>query len=160
MEQDNSIMPIYPLTPAVKVQDELMPNNQSFNFMSLPPEIRTMIFKQLLVMPSPIFFHHFVFDKNTKSWEDRNKPFATTQPAKYRTQDNFHRKSWKAVIVDETSIIVQSTLLDIFRVSKAIYGEVIAIYFGCNIFDFDNLDRFERFGKKLGVDARWEVRTP
>ncbi|KAL8822166.1 MAG: hypothetical protein Q9191_007094 [Dirinaria sp. TL-2023a] len=54
--------------------------------------------------------------------------------------------------------VKQAPFCQVFLVSKALYREAVPIYFGCNLFSFENLDRFESFSCAIGPDARWQLR--
>ena len=124
---------------------------QPFRLMDLPLELRTMIFKELLVMPGPILF------KTSLSF---NSPSGETYRF-VRDPEPFVNVGSEAVrgqhVFKESEIAPQKDSLRIFSVSKAIYRETVPIYFGCNMFDFDDLGTFERFITKLEAEFRWQL---
>ena len=123
-----------------------------------------MIFKELLVMPSPVFFQETVY--HTKKEEERIQEFPvvaaeksvvlTTNNRQYDTSSGV----WQDLDVDETRVIKQSVVLNLFLTSKKIYSEAAPIYFGNNIFRFNHLDRFEFFLSNISAEARCHVSIP
>ena len=105
---------------------------QIFPIMDLPAEVRTMIFKELLVMPSPILSKEAVYFQGKKRQGYRSKypPFAAIEPVRYRTFTEYERK-FEYIDVEKTTLVKQSSFLNLFLASKAIYREAMPIYFGC-----------------------------
>ena len=113
---------------------------QPFELMKLPVEIRHMIFKEFLVMPNPIMFYGFGIP-----------PCAIIKSAKEGPQTD----GWPTI--EDAEIIRQSSRLNIFLVSKAIYCETIPLYFGHNIFSFESGHSLWRFASTIGPDSRWQL---
>lgn len=136
-------------------------HSQTFPLMDLPAEIRTMILKELLIMPGPVHFKDLVYPskslkKKEKRWRSKFAPFAAMEPVRYHTLTEGPRQ-WHYIDVKKTTIIKQSSLLNLFLASRAIYSEAMPIYFGCNLFEFDSLDRFKPFISGIGAEKRSQV---
>ncbi|KAL8791279.1 MAG: hypothetical protein Q9195_005968 [Heterodermia aff. obscurata] len=137
-----------PIKGRAKVPDSINDHakvpDQPFRLMDLPLEIRSMIFREYLVMPGPVFF-------GRSGWK-RLEPFATDDfPERKMPCDDF------TGMYPESNKILQSGLVNIFSVSKTIYRETVPLYFGCNQFDFFTLDDLERFLSKIGPEYRWQI---
>ena len=123
---------------------------QPFELMKLPAEIRRMIFREFLVMPSRIGFHrHGMLDGQVAR---KFPPFALVED---RPLPPFWPYEWPTI--KETEIIRQSGRLKIFLVSKTIYRETVPLYFGHNIFNFDCGDSLGKFLSTIGPDCRWQL---
>ncbi|KAL9603343.1 MAG: hypothetical protein Q9219_001205 [cf. Caloplaca sp. 3 TL-2023] len=88
-----------------------------FNFMGLPPEIRQMIYKELLVAPTEIFIRGAWWDETICRFE-------------YGIPKALPSVAWR-----------------IFHVSKAIFNEAIPVYLGFNTFAFACLDDLSALNK-------------
>ena len=124
-----------------------------------------MIFKELLLMPSPVFFQETVYHSTDKDEEHIHEFPAVaadksvvlkTDGRKYDTSSGV----WQDLDVDETRVIKQSVVLNLFLTSKKIYREAAPIYFGNNVFQFNHLDRFESFLTNISADSRRQVSIP
>ncbi|KAG7007181.1 hypothetical protein G7Y79_00011g030790 [Physcia stellaris] len=117
---------------------------QPFRLMDLPLEVRTMIFKEHLVMPGPVLFRQYVQSEDPEvSFLASPHAIIDPQPSQY--------------LVQESNVIWQEPLLRVFLTSKTIYRETVPIYFGINLFKFDWLEMFENFITKLGPQCRWQL---
>ena len=121
-----------------------------------------MIFKELLVMPSSLFFEDIIRYQVHDNEEliRRSPPVATNEPLLLATNNPDYSTTsgvWQGVDYVDSLVIKQSAILSIFLTSKTVYHEAAPIYFGNNIFQFDGLDRFESFLKTIGADSRSQV---
>ena len=121
-----------------------------------------MIFKELLVMPSPVFFEDIIRYKVHDDEEllRASPPVATNEPILFTTNNQEYTTTsgiWQDIDYFNSLIIKQSAVLDLFLTSKTVYREAAPIYFGNNIFQFDHLDRFESFLRTISADSRWKV---
>lgn len=130
----------------IKVADG---QTQPFPFEKFPLEIRRMVLKELLVMPTQIYLGSQCI------------PFAMQMPI-YEIREDY--KEWwdvppKFLWPDEfpDGEIRQSDVCQIFLTSSSIYHEAVPIYYGLNTFQFAHLNRFEHFATKLGAYSRWQV---
>ena len=122
-----------------------------FRLMDLPLEIRTMIFKELLVTTGPIvFINHVYVTSGHKAVNHIHLPRA------FAYMGTGDASSFGFINVDE-KLQTQHECLNIFSTSKAIYRETVPIYFGLNTFYFDNMNYFEEFLAKIGADYRWQL---
>ncbi|KAL9098591.1 MAG: hypothetical protein Q9163_005779 [Psora crenata] len=103
-----------------------LPVMEPFPFMRLPLEIRTMIYKECLIMPVPIQIYGH---GNAMISRDRRSP------------------QW-------SNPICATALCRLFQVSKAIYRESMPIYFRYNEFSFSSLSPVYYFLHSLAPDAR------
>ena len=126
--------------------------DQPFRLMSLPPELRHIIFQELLIMPGPIRIGEEVFIEGTNVLTDF-QPFAKIDSVKVKPC----KRHPDSTVIKPTSVIQQSALLGIFRASKTLYCETMPIYYHRNVFQFANLTCFEHFAMQIGVDARWQL---
>ncbi|KAL8937943.1 MAG: hypothetical protein Q9216_004163 [Gyalolechia sp. 2 TL-2023] len=94
---------------------KVVPADKPFPFMKLPPELRQMIYKDLLVQSHEIT----ITDTCWSLFGIRDGPVR--------------------IVVDDAAHSPSATC-KIFRVSKACYNEAMPIYFGCNSFAFESLD--------------------
>lgn len=117
---------------------KVVPVEKPFPFMKLPPELRQMVLKELLVQAHDIVIFNV-------SWQ-------LEYSAKIRSlTDLSHRLShWASHSPAETC--------QIFRVSKMCYNEAMPIYFGCNRFRFETLDLMSLLDK-LKVDYRRNIKS-
>ena len=127
--------------------------DQPFRLMDLPLELRSMIFRQFLVMPGPVLFR-------TLAWR-RIGPFARPEPVRIEdlrqwTDSDDDDEGYTEYFI-EPDLIRQSSLLNIFSASKTVYRETVPLYFGCNEFDFNTLDHMEQFLGKIGAEYRWQI---
>ncbi|KAL8650467.1 MAG: hypothetical protein Q9210_003808 [Variospora velana] len=102
-----------------------------FPFMKLPPEIRVMVYKEVLVAPSEVAVHYRVWWILHTTIEDR------------AGDDEYHSPALTCRI---------------FRASKTLYAEAMPIYFGCNTFSFASLDVLSLLDK-LKPDYRRNIRS-
>lgn len=108
-----------------------------FPFMKLPLEIRTMVYKELLVLDNPINFMWYV---------------GYSGPRRCQLA--------AGVKIDKRFVIPRPALEQIcglLRTSSAIHEESFRIMFGYNTFHFDELDMFESFVSKLRPDYRRSI---
>lgn len=124
--------------------------DQPFRLMDLPLEVRTMIFKELLVMPGPVLFKRFVVAEGNELLS-RASPLAMVNQ---RPSEDGQYPSHK---FRESNIIWQKSLVKIFLASKAIYRETVPLYFRNNVFNFDKLDFFESFVTRIGSECRRQL---
>ncbi|KAI4168994.1 MAG: hypothetical protein LQ343_006025 [Gyalolechia ehrenbergii] len=112
----------------------VVPAEKPFPFMKLPPELRQMVYKELLVQSQDITISNrywgFCFDTKIGVLEHTNKQVAHSPAA----------------------------TCQIFRASKACYNEAMPIYFGCNSFAFESLDLLLVLDK-LRVDYRRNIKS-
>lgn len=89
-------------------------SEKPFPFMKLPPELRLMIYKEVLIAPSDIGIHY----------------------------DNWADMLLTTVEYDDHGSVYYSpaAACSLFRVSKECYKEAMPVYFGCNNFLFSSLD--------------------
>ena len=120
--------------------------DQPFRLMDLPLELRSMIFRQFLVMPGPVLFSRLAYKQMA--------PFARS--GSVRVED-LRRRTYEDEEYIESAMIRQSSLLNIFSASKTIYRETVPLYFGCNEFDFYSLDYMDQFLGKIGAEYRWQI---
>ncbi|KAI4140645.1 MAG: hypothetical protein L6R39_005708 [Caloplaca ligustica] len=106
---------------------------EPFSFMKLPAEIRVMIFKQLLVVPSDIIV----------GYSHQRKSFYAVDIMNEHGYDKYHSPA---------------ATCQLFRVSKAFYQEAMPVYFGCNTFDFPVLDHLAVLDT-LKPDYRRSIRS-
>lgn len=141
----------------VPMDNELMERivkipDQPFRIMDLPLEVRTMVFKEFLVMPGPILSRREAYFEGK---------YQTIPPFAKLPWFKFEQRGWwgsgSCEEINESSIIRQSDLLNIFSASKTIYRETVPLYFGCNTFEFRQLDDFEKFVTKIGAEYRWQL---
>ena len=122
--------------------------DQPFRLMDLPLELRSMIFRQFLVMPGPVLFRCMAYKQMV--------PFARAESVGVEDLRRWTYEESLGSFV-ESEIIRQSSLLNIFSASKTIYRETVPLYFGCNEFDFKSLDYMEQFLSKVGAECRWQI---
>lgn len=103
---------------------------EGFPFMKLPPEVRNMIYKEVLVPPKDIHIQ--------VAWCS----YARTAYDGLRTINHSPRRTCR-----------------LLRVSKAVYYEAFPIYFGCNTFYCDGVEALGEFLSKLKKDYRRNVRS-
>ena len=112
-------------------------------------------------MPSPILFKCAVYQPKGPHWQLRQQkpPIAVVGPTHMHiANESFGFPGhWEFIDISKTTIIEQSTLLNLLLVSESFYQEVTPIYFGNNTFDFDNLGRCRDFLDRISPDARWQV---
>ena len=134
--------------------------------MSLPAEIRNMIFKELLIMPSPVFFEDIISYKPNGEEQllSADPPVAAEETvivAENNQEYDTTSGIWDGLVDSDDSdgpqIIKQSAVRDLFLTSMTVYREAAPIYFGNNVFQFENLDRLESFLSTIGTYARWQV---
>ncbi|KAL8714988.1 MAG: hypothetical protein Q9225_006449 [Loekoesia sp. 1 TL-2023] len=90
-------------------------SEKPFPFMKLPPELRLMVFKEVLIEPSDIGFHYDQWAKLLIA-----------------TIDDEH---------DDGGVYYHpAATCSLFGVSKDFYKEAMPVYFGCNTFFFSSLD--------------------
>ena len=137
-------------TEAVLIKDQAKVPDQPFRLMDLPLELRSMIFRELLVMPGPVLFASLARKKPA--------PFAR---ADLIGSDALHRVYYGDSIVWhlDFNLVPQSGLLNIFSASKTVYRETVPLYYRCNQFHFENLDFMEQFLNKVGAESRWQIST-
>ena len=58
---------------------------------------------------------------------------------------------------NDSIIIRQSSVLNIFLTSKTVYRETVPLYFRCNKFHFYDLDCMDRFLSKVGTECRRHI---
>lgn len=109
-----------PSVPSKPVLTVLQPGPEFAPFMQLPLEIRTMIYKELLIMPSPIEF--------------RSSYYLSAEPACFTTGP-----------LDCEIPIYQKDLCQMFNASKTIRLESAPLYFRYNRFRFQTLRVLEKF---------------
>ena len=127
--------------------------DQPFRLMDLPLEVRTMIFKELLVMPGPILFKNYVHSVQA----ERDKASLRAMPILMIYPRPFSGAQMSDINIVESNFIWQGPLLGVFLASKSIYRETVPIYFGTNFFSFESLSRFEDFVSKIGPECRWQL---
>lgn len=103
---------------------------QPFPLMRLPLEIRNMIYKETLIMPSPIMLE-----------------------AGYGTWIK------KKVYVVELSTPTQASICNLFQASRTLYRETIPIYFGHNTFKVDSFEGLTGFLTSIGPDYRRNIHS-
>ena len=138
--------------------------DQPFRLMDLPVELRSMIFKEILVMPGPVLFRTVCRQRLVPFAQLDSDAFDAFESMSIWSYDDFfgthggftgfHRDF---IGSPESMMIRQSSLLNIFSASKIVFRETVPLYFGCNQFDFENLDRMERFFSKVGAEYRWQI---
>ena len=123
---------------------------QPFPFMNLPPEIRTMVLKELLLMPGAIM----VKDGMSVTGQTGESKYVRDPPPFANVGSEVAEKQH---VFKESEVVYQHDLIGMFSASKLIFQEAVPIYFGLNLFHFDDLDAFERFITKLGAEFRWQL---
>ena len=124
---DHSVAP----TPGNRVPAAI--HQESFPLMRLPPELRFMIYKEVLVARRDIIVPRpYIPDYNMRFYGD-----------KYNC-DPYHSSS---------------AACQIFRVSKALYNEAMPVYFGENTFRFKDLDALETALEILTAERRRSIRS-
>lgn len=113
---------------------KLVPAEKPFPFMKLPPELRQLVFKELLVQSQDIV----IFEEY---WETAYHARITS------LAEMSHRVSHSP-----------AATCQIFRASKACYNEAMPIYFSCNRFAFESLDLLLLLDK-LKVDYRRNIKN-
>ena len=134
-------------TEMALINDRAKVPDQPFRLMDLPLELRTMIFKQFLVMPGPVLFRQTGWKKLT--------PFAALDSGESAAIHDWSPSDF--MLLEESKKIWQSDLLNIFSASKSVYRETVPLYFGCNKFDFQTLDDMDKFISKVGAEYRWQI---
>ncbi|KAL9027162.1 MAG: hypothetical protein Q9196_004279 [Gyalolechia fulgens] len=113
---------------------KVVPAEKPFPFMKLPPELRQMVYKELLVQSQEILISNrhwaFCFDPKLDAMEQK----------------------------DDQVVHSPADTCQIFRASKACYDEAMPIYFGCNSFTFESLDLLSLLDK-LRVDYRRNIQS-
>ena len=134
-----------------------------FPFEKLPIEIRRMVYKELLVMPSSIYF---------QAWG--GLPYAMKAPTEVTKEDDGVTLEDGADALEDDENIREDTYSCLFRrlprngieqrdvcqlslVSSSVYYEVVPIYFGLNTFHFPDFDEFKTFADQIGPYCRWQV---
>ncbi|KAL8912171.1 MAG: hypothetical protein Q9171_002805 [Xanthocarpia ochracea] len=109
---------------------------ESFPLMRLPPELRCMIYREVLVAKRDIIvprpYWSYIRDHNIRF---------------YRVYDNYDPYH------------SSSATCQIFRVSKALYNEAMPVYFGENTFHFEDLDALETALGILTAERRRSIRS-
>ena len=132
-------------TEVASIKSEAKVPDQPFRLMDLPLELRCMIFRELLVMPGPVFIK-YVYREGQVGVYARPARVAPGPPKGFWYEE-----------LNGSNLIRQSSLLSIFSASKTIYRETVPLYFGCNHFDFVDLDRMEQFLNQVGAEYRWQI---
>ncbi|MCJ1464081.1 hypothetical protein MMC07_002693 [Pseudocyphellaria aurata] len=101
-----------------------------FPFLKLPPELRDMVFKELLVMPGPIYTGR-----------------RSMTPPRVLIRNH-----------EEIEDIEHPPIFGAFLLSKQTRQTAISIYFGCNGFIVRHLGALAHFLYKIGADACNAVR--
>ena len=135
-------------TEAVSIREQAKVPDQPFRLMDLPLELRSMIFRELLVMPGPVLL----------AWLAR-KMVALFVKADLIGSDVLHRLYYgdKVALYHDSNLNSQSGLLNIFSASKTVYRETVPLHFGCNQFHFEDLAIMEKFLSKVGAESRWQI---
>lgn len=102
-----------PAPSSLSAKSEAAPT-KPFPFMQLPLEIRIMVYKEFLVMPSPIFF---------------GLGLKTQAILRSRNPDTSIKENG----------IPQTLVCQLFLTSRSIYQEAMPLYFSLNRFHFSNL---------------------
>ena len=130
-------------------------STQSFQLMKLPKEVRRMILRQHLLMPSPILYDGKLSDRNGIPGRPNCKNIHTSFAL--HAGDFLRQHGTKPAIFEESRTIRQADFLNIFLVSRTIYNESMPIYFGQNVFSFHSTDNFANFVTKIGPNCRWQL---
>lgn len=119
-------------------------DDQPFPFMALPPEIRMMVYKEILIMDGQIFLNDCGSrpKASVKSYEPHG-----IKGSSYRKYDDINPP------------VDQPSLLEFFTVSRAIYQESCHIYFRHNTFYFDSTKVLAEFLSCIGPDYRRSLHT-
>ncbi|KAL8731778.1 MAG: hypothetical protein Q9166_003225 [cf. Caloplaca sp. 2 TL-2023] len=112
---------------------EVVPTDP-FPFMKLPPELRCMIYKEVLVATKCLTVP---------------RPWWADRPAHRRVY--FHPED------DCDPDHSPSATCQIFRVSKAFYSEAMPVYFGENTFHFQNLNALSLILNNLSAERRRSI---
>ncbi len=123
------------MTPSIVLREQ-EPTFKSWN--KLAPEIRVMILKAYLAMPSPI-------QVASKTGAIAEVP--SSRSAEFRDKYNVRGPH-----------ISQKRICELFLVSKTMYAEAMPVYFGINTFNFKSTNDFVRFAGRLCPMYRWQVR--
>ena len=118
-----------------------------FPFDKLPIEIRAMVYKELLVMPSLIIVSPYC-----RAYAREESSPANTPEAQSLSYLKYRR--WFA---PDFAKITQNQIVPYFTIGRSVYREAVPIYFGLNTFDFWDLDTFEKFARTIGPDCRWQL---
>lgn len=118
----------------IKMDEVTTVPNEPFPFMRLPPEIRNMVYKELLVVPGIICIHR---DSDVEAG-------LTRVQESVRSKDGMG----KSVRIDGKSI------RQLLWTSKTIYKEASTFYFGSNHFRFASLDMLTECLQHIKLDFR------
>ena len=123
--------------PDIKMDDSITPPPmEPFPFMKLCPEIRNMVYEELLVMPGMVGIEYRFIDHRVQIVE-----FVHSSEAS-KTKLDINQKSTRALL----------------GTSKAIYEEASHFYFRSNHFYFEDVDLLEVFVQKMRPDFRRLIR--
>lgn len=101
-----------------------------FPFMKLPPEVRNMIYKEVLVASKDIHMQVAWYSYPRSAYDG------------LRTMNHSPRRTCR-----------------LLRISKAVYYEAFPIYFGCNTFYCDGVEALGEFLSKLKKEYRRNIRS-
>ena len=133
---------ITPFAACVALKRIIQPRHDTsfpFKFMQLPPEIRCLIYSNLLSFSSMVL---------SLTRDERGRPLMLFTP---RSQHNKRLDSFERLSV---SLRPSRSLLAIVAVSKQISKEAIAIFYGQNHFFAESMPILGKFLENIGTDRR------
>lgn len=111
---------------------------ESFPFMKLPQEVRSMVYKEYLILPGSISTVGF-------AWAD------AASSTKLRRDCILHQPAHHSYVAMDRSVF------GLWSVSKALRKESVSLFFRHNDFRFANLNQLQRFLSHISVEGRRSI---